>query len=302
MADESGTVLISRMPMSLDELLAVARGARIELSKGAVARIEAARRIVDEAASGRDLVYGLNTGLGHARDKAVPPTAGDLQRVLVAMHDGTMGEHLPSEVVRAAMAARLNGIARGGSGATLAAARTLEAMLNAGVHPIVGATGSVGAADLGHMAAIGMVALGLGRAEFQGEEMSGSEALAAAGITVLEPEPKDGLALVSANGMTVGHGALVLESVARVLDIADIAAALSLEALPGNQSIVDAQVAEAKGSEGQIETSSRIRALLEGSDNADRASVQDALSFRVVPQVHGAARDLLRFAEDALAV
>lgn len=301
--DES-LVLISHEPMSLDELASIAGGAEVRLSSDAVARIEASRNVVDRALEGDDLVYGLNTGLGHARNERLPDEIlRSLQPITVAMHDGSMGGPLPVEVVRAAMAVRLNGIARGGSGATLATAKTLESMLNAGVHPVVPATASVGAADLGHMAAIAMVAIGAGRALYDGIEMGGADALRAAGIAPLELEPKDGLAMVSANGVTVGYGALVLRRLAMAIDLADIVAAVSLEAFGGNPSIVEPSVARAKASPGQVETSRRIRSALEDSGRFGPdgdISVQDPLTFRVVPQVHGALRDLHAFASTAV--
>lgn len=301
--DES-TVLISREPMSLDELVSIARGAAVRLSSESVDRIAASRAVVDRALHGEELVYGLNTGLGHARNERLPDELlRRLQPAMVVMHDGSMGDPLPTEVVRAAMAVRLNGIARGGSGATLATAETLEAMLNAGVHPIVPAIASVGAADLGHMAAIAMVAIGSGRAAYGGSTMDGGEALHAAGIAPLELEPKDGLAMVSANGVTVGHSALVLDRLAALIDTADLVAAVSLESFGGNPSIVEASVARAKSSSGQIETSRRIRSALENSSRFgpdSGMSVQDPLTFRVLPQVHGALRDLHAFATDAV--
>ena len=301
---ETATVVISREPMALEELVAIAEGAAVDLSDDSIEQIGVARRVVEQALEGDELVYGLNTGLGHARNQRLPhSTLRSLQPMIVAMHDGSMGGPLPKEVVRAAMAARLNGMARGGSGATVAAATTLQAMLNAGVHPVVPEVGSVGAADLGHMAAIAMVAIGAGRAEFDGEEMDGSAAMRAANVTPLAMEPKDALTMVSANGVTIGRGALVLQRALDVIDEADTVAAVSMEAFGANPSIVEAPVATAKASPGQAETSRHIRALLEGGDRGAPGapvSVQDPLAFRVVPQVHGACRDMLTFAADAL--
>ena len=298
------TVRISLDPMSLEELTAIARGASVQLTDESLKRIGAARAVVEAALEEDDLIYGLNTGLGHARDQRLPRDLLQmLQPIIVAMHDGSMGEPLPTEVVRAAMAARLNGLARGGAGATVPAAQTLAAMLNSGVHPVVPAVGSVGAADLGHMAAIAMVAMGAGRAEYEGDEMDGAAALRSASIKPLHMEPKDGLAMVSANGVAIGHGALVLRRASEVITAADTVAAVSLEALGGNPSIVEPAIAEAKGSAGQVETSRRIREMVAGSGRSGpgaELSVQDPLGFRVVPQVHGAFRDLHGFAVSAL--
>jgi len=194
------------------------------------------------------------------------------------------------------MAVRLNGLVRGGSGASPAVARALVGLLNAGVHPVVPEIGSVGAADLMHMAAIAEVALGRGTAEFGGEVMPGDQALRLAGLTPLALAPKDGLAMISANGVSIGRGALVVARAIEVAEAADVALVLSLEATRGNPSIVDPAVGAAKGVPGQVAAADHIRALLEGSElyrPGAPVSVQDPLSFRVAPQVHGALREYI---------
>jgi histidine ammonia-lyase len=155
-----------------------------------------------------------------------------------------------------------------------------------------------------HMAAIAMVAAGLGgRAEFEGEVMPGPDAMARAGVRPSVLEPKDGLAMISANGVSVGGAALAAVRAAEVADVADLVLAVSLEAIGGNLSIVDPAVARAKPVAGQAESADLIRALLAGSDRCvpDAArSVQDALSFRVGPQTHGAYRDSIRVLTSAV--
>src|SRR5262245_23240261 len=163
-------VVISSAPMRLDELVAIARGARATLGDDAIARIAASRAVVDAALEGEELVYGLNTQLGHARDERVPIEAlRAYQPMLVSLHVGGIGDPFPTEVVRAAIAARVNGIARGGSGATLGLAQAMVDLLNARIHPVVPSISSVGAGDLGPHAAVGVVLLGLGQAEVDGE-------------------------------------------------------------------------------------------------------------------------------------
>ena len=201
------------------------------------------------------------------------------------------------------MAVRLAGLALGGAGATLAVAQQLAGMLDRGVHPVVPAIGSVGASDLMHMAAIGQVALGHGTAELDGEVLDGAEALAKAGLEPLALRPKDGLALISANGVSVGWAALLADRAALVADVADLVVALSLEATEGNPSIVEPAAAAAKPVPGQARSAERIRGLLRGSVRCSgpQKSVQDPLSFRVAPQVHGAYRefvDLMRRSVD----
>jgi histidine ammonia-lyase len=291
---------VTSKPMSLRELLDVAGGARIELDASAIAAIKESRAVVDSVLASGRAVYGLNMGLGHMKDTRLPDAQlKELQETMIEGHAGAIGPSLPAQVVRAAMAARVNGMARGGAGVTLACAETYVAMLNAGIHPIVPSFGSVGASDLAQMAAIAKVAIGRGEAEYKGEIMPGAEALRRAAITPLRLEPKDGLALMSANAISVGHGAMIVARAMEALELADLAAVLSLEAMSGNATPFDAEVAAAKGVEGQVRVSEHIRGLIEGSgilDDDPTRSVQDALSFRVVPQVHGALWEFIELA------
>jgi histidine ammonia-lyase len=299
-------VTITEEPLALEDLLAVVDGARVELADGARSVIAASRLVVDRALARNDPVYGLTTQVGHRRDTRL--TEDEIpgeQMLLVKSHSGGIGRSLPTPLVRAALVVRLNGIARGGSGASPAVANMLAAMLNAGVHPVVPEISSVGAADIGPMAGMAQVAVGLGQAVYQGEVLPGGEALRRAGITPLVLTGKDGLALISANGVSVGHAAIVIARAQRAADAADIAAALSMEATAANLSILHPAVGRAKPIPGQVEAADHLRSLLEGSGlNRPGAakSVQDALSFRVVPQVHGALREYVRAARDAATV
>ena len=294
------TVTISGAPVTLDELVAVARGEAVALAADAIERMRASRAVLEAALGRGELVYGVNTGVGSGRDVRLPDdTVRAMQPTLVQMHAGGLGDALPRETVRAVMAARLVGLARGGAGSSPALAEQLAGMLNAGVHPVVPSISSVGSGDLGQQAAVGLVAIGLGRAEVAGRLLPGDAALRAAGLAPLTLEPKDGLALISANGVTLGEGALVLDRAAGLLAVADAVAAAALDAIGANLSVLDPAVQEAKGSPGQTVTADRLRALLAGGGRA-RVSVQDPLSFRVVPQVHGACRDVLGWAGDAL--
>lgn len=296
---ERGTVTIDDAPLAPHELVSIARGAKLALGPVAERRITASRAVVDGYVAGPDLIYGLNTGLGHMRDVRVPLEALQAyQPAIVVMHAGGLGPPLRRDIVRAAMAARVAGIARGGAGASPQVAATLVAMLNAGVHPVVPSVGSVGASDLMHMAAIGLVAIGQGRAEYGGDEMTGAGALERAGIAPLEMAPKDGLAIVSANGVSVGHAALVTARAEDAARLADLVLAMALEATRGNLSILDPVVARAKPVAGQAEAAEHMLRLLSGSTRCaagSAVSVQDPLSFRVGPQVHGAFRETTRF-------
>jgi histidine ammonia-lyase len=297
-------VLIDTVNVPVDAVVRIARGAPVALTDAAWQRIADGRRVVDGVLASGRAVYGLTTGVGHARDVRVPDDQLVGQQYMIVMtHSGGMGPHLPTELARAAMAVRLVGLTRGGSGASPAVAESLVAMLNAGIHPLVPRTSSVGAGDLGAMALVAQVAIGAGRAEYRGEVMTGGDALARAGVEPLVLHAKDGLAMVSANGISVGHGAFVAERARVLADVADVVAALSMEATRGNPSIALPVVAEAKPFPGLVESCRQLRAALEGSNLLETgmpASVQDPLSFRVVPQVHGALRDTTAFARSAV--
>jgi histidine ammonia-lyase len=299
-----GTVTITDEPLPLEGLLAIVDGEQVELADGVRARIAASRTIVDGALARDDAAYGLTTQVGHGKDtRLTDEEIRGEQMFLVISHNGGVGPPLPTRQVRAALAVRLNGLARGGSGASPAVADVMAAMLNAGVHPVVPEIGSVGAADLGPMAGMAQVAVGLRLAEYQGNLLPGGEALRRAGITPLELSGKDGLALISANGVSVGHAALVVARAERVADAADVAAALSMEATAANPSIVHPAVGRAKPILGQAAAADHVRSLLEGSallQPSGPRSVQDALSFRVMPQVHGALREYSKAARTAV--
>jgi len=295
-------VAIDDAPITGGDVVAIAFGAKVELGSVARSRIAASRAVVDQLVAGETLIYGLNTGLGHMRNERLPAEQlAANQAFVIRSHAGGVGRPLPRAIVRAAMAVRLAGIARGGSGASIDAADAYVDLLNAGITPVVPEIGSVGASDLAPMAAIALVFMGEGRAELEGEVLAGGEALARAGLVPVRLQPKDGLTLVSANGLSIGHAALVVERATALVDAADAAVALSLEASLGNLSVVDPLVAAAKAVPGQARSAARIRGLLEDSGLCTGApSVQDPLSFRVAPQVHGAFREVLATAAAAV--
>jgi len=304
MAGTMDPVVIGEVPLGVEAIVRIAGGAPVELTAAAEARVVASRDVVEEQLARPEPVYGLNTGLGHMRDQRLTDEElRDYQELTVRMHDGGLGPPLPVPVVRAAMAVRLAGFVRGGAGVRLITARAFAAMLNAGVHPIVPSNGSVGASDLMHMAAIAQVLIGGGSAEYLGTRLPGADAMRRAGVPLAELGPKEGLALVSANGVSIGQGALVVERAQRLMRAADVVAAFSLEVMRGNPSIIEPAAAAAKPVLGQAEVAANLRALLHGGailEPGAPASVQDPLSFRVVPQVHGAARELVRFARAAV--
>ena len=297
-------MIIDDAPLQSGDIVRIARGEAVELGPAANARIAASRAVVDRLVEGDTLIYGLNTGLGHMRNERMPREVIEAsQQMTVRGHAGGIGPELPAEIVRAAMAVRLAGIARGGSGASPGIAVTYVGMLNAGVVPVTRLVGSIGASDLMHMADIALVAMGEGEATIDGQRLPGGEALRRAGIEPARLAAKDGLTLISANGIAIGWAALVVDRASLLADAADLVAAMSMEASSANPSMVDPIVAAAKPVAGQWVAAERIRRLLDGSrlaDGAAGASVQDPLSFRVTPQVHGAYRETVRFATEAV--
>jgi histidine ammonia-lyase len=299
-------ITIDEEPLSLEEFRDVVAGEPVALGRAARARIEASRAVVDRKLAAGESVYGLNTGVGHSKDvRLSEEQLRTQQEMLVMTHAGGIGPSLPASIVRAALVVRLNGIARGGSMAGPAAAEMIAAMLNARIHPVMPTTGSVGAADIGQMACIAQVAIGAGTAEVDGEIVGGAEALSRAGIAPLALRPGEGLALMSANGISIGHGALVAARASMVAAIADTVASLSLEAIDGTPDAILDDVARAKPYAGQRDAVASMRAALAGGDvleARDPHSVQEALSFRVCAQVHGAFREALAFTTRALDV
>ena len=298
----ASSVRVTTSPMSADDVIAVADGAHLVLERDVVEQMQASHDVLRAAVSQGSAVYGVTAGLGHARDRRV--AAEDVAATQAAMmraHAGGIGAAMPARVVRAAMMARVVGLSRGGSGARPQVAACFVAMLNHGIVPIVPAVASVGAADLGHMAHIGLAAMGEGTVLVHGSEVTASEALADAGISPLTLQLRDALAVLSANAVTLGAGALALHRTDAQLDRADDVFATSLDAIRGNPSILLDAVQQAKGGTGQATSAARMRARLGGSQRvAQPASLQDPLSFRVAAVVHGACRDVARQTREAL--
>jgi histidine ammonia-lyase len=298
------TVRITTAATTLGEVVDLAEGALVELGDDAVGLIAESRRTVDEAIARGEAIYGVTTSVGHARDERLEPAAlRALQPVLLEMHVGALGSPLVAARVRAGMAVRLCGFARGGAGVSLAVALGVADLLNHRIHPVIPSRGSVGSGDLGQLALVGRVLLGRGQVEVDGRRLDAGAALASAGLEPLTLEPKDALALISSNALSIGHGALLVPRVRELIALADLVAAVSMEAIHANPSIIDPAVALVRGSAGQRRSSERIGRALAGSMRSSSSaalSVQDPLSFRVVPQVHGACSDVLAVTESAL--
>jgi len=268
------------------------RSARIEISRDVENKINAARAVVERYLAADRPVYGLTTALGAGVDTrlATEDLIAFQLRVPQARAVG-VGPALPRETVRAMMAARIAGMAAGGSGVSLPVFAGLVAALNASFHPVVPSLGSIGAADLAPLAHLGRALLGDGEAELDGAIMPARDALSKAGLAPLPIAPKDGHVLVVANSLSVGKACLCVEDIERLFDWSLAAVALNFEAFRANVSAFDDRALAARPAFGQREAAARFRELLSGSslfvDGAARR-LQDPLSYRCAPQVWGA--------------
>jgi len=298
-------VVLTGSALTVDDIVEVARGrATVAIADEALQSVRLARDVVERALASGEAVYGLNTGLGSFyRYRISPEELARFSFATVADQTSSYGHVLPTEVVRAMMLTRANGMAKAGVGVRRELVELLVAALNAGVHPVVRSVGSVGQGDLSEMADIGKVLIGIGRAEVAGEVMKGDEALRRVGLQPIELAAKEALALISANGVTLGRGALVLNDVADLTDSLQVAAALSLEGFAGNLSIIHPVAARLQPQLGLNTAAGRLRDLLAGSylwEPGAARNLQDPLSFRCVPRTHGALYDALAYARSTL--
>ena len=302
-------IFLDGSSLTVGELTAIADDdAQVTLAPQAFARIDAARAVVDRCAEGDAAVYGINTGFGALAETAIPRGAlAALQLNLLRSHAAGVGEPLPVRAVRASMALRANVLAKGYSGIRRSTIDLLLGLLNERVHPVVPSRGSVGASgDLAPLAHLALVLVGEGEATVgdSPDVVSGAQALSVAGLAPVTLGPKEGLALINGTQPSTALAALALAGAERLARAADIAAALSVDALRGSLKPFDARIHAARPHPGQVQSAANIGALLGGSDiNASHVlcgRVQDAYSMRCAPQVHGAARDALAFARGTI--
>jgi histidine ammonia-lyase len=297
-------------PLTLEAIADVARrGRRVEVSAGARTAMARSRAIVDKVVAGGDrapAVYGVNTGFGALAEVRISADqVTRLQQNLVRSHSAGVGAPLPREAVRAMMLLRASVLATGRSGARVVCCERLCELLAAGVHPVIPARGSVGASgDLAPLAHLALGMMGEGTAELDGHVMPASEALQRAGIAPLVLEAKEGLTLLNGTQHMTAVGGLAVLDAETTCVVADIAGALSLEALKGTVRAFDERVIAARPHPGQIAVGALLRALLAGSaiakSHENCGKVQDPYSLRCMPQVHGATRDVLEFARTVL--
>src|SRR4051812_5510456 len=287
--------------LGVDDVVAVARDG----VPGRVAPVvhegpRAGRTGVEGLAASEERVYGLTTGLGAKSSLRLPADEREAFQTRVLLGRAVAaGEPYPTDVVRAMLLARAAGLAQGGSGISPAVFDALLALLDRRVHPIVPSQGSVGTADLALCAALALPLIGLGEAELGGERLAGAEALSRAGLEAVALHVKDGLALVSANAGSVGHGALAAHDARVFLDTALAAGALSLAGFEGSLTPFEAEVVAARPAAGQEDAARRLRALAEPGTSR---LLQDPLSFRCLAAIQGSADVALARAREAVEV
>ncbi|MGH9142506.1 MAG: HAL/PAL/TAL family ammonia-lyase, partial [Vicinamibacterales bacterium] len=327
-------IFLTGSSLTLEQLLSIAdRGEPVALAAAARDRVAAARAVVDRRAHGDEPAYGINTGFGSFAEVKIAPAALErLQLNLLRSHAAGLGDPLPVRTVRAIIALRANVLAKGFSGISVEAVEALIALLNHGVHPRVPSRGSVGASgDLAPLAHLALVLIGEGEvldaednsAREGGDRphqqdgwrsprpsrwvpISGAEALRRAGLTPIRLGPKEGLALINGTQPSTAVLALALAAAEQVARAADIAAALSIDALRGSIHPFEARIHEARPFLGQLTSAANIEALLRGSginlSHEHCGKVQDAYSLRCAAQVHGAVREALRFVRGTVLV
>ncbi|NVO02782.1 MAG: aromatic amino acid lyase, partial [Bacteroidetes bacterium] len=302
------TYIITGANLKIEDVVNVARNnEKVELHPDALARIVKCRAMVEKKVLAHEIMYGVNTGIGEFSEIVLnDDQVKDFQKYLIYNHAAGIGEPMKLEYVRAAMLGRINVHAHGNSGCRPEITQTLVAMLNKGVTPMVCEKGSVGACgDLAPMSQIALLMMGEGQAYFEGELMTGKLALEKAGIPVPGLEARDGLATINGSNVLTAMSAIMLYDTNNFLKQAEIACAMSLEALKANLKPYNTRILEVRGFAGGVRSAAAIRKVTGDGDLANgtvKVKVQDAYSMRSTPQVIGAAHDSIAFARSQVEI
>ncbi|MFH2008604.1 MAG: aromatic amino acid ammonia-lyase [bacterium] len=301
-------ITITGSNLTTDDVVAVARrGEPLELHADALARIGKCRGFIEERIRAKEIMYGVNTGIGEFSEVVLDDDQiKDFQRFLIYNHAAGIGEPFPEEVVRAAMTTRINVHANGYSAIRPVITQLLVDMLNRGVTPVVCTKGSVGACgDLAPMSQIALACIGEGEAFFEGDRMPARQALEKAGLQPVVFEARDGLGIINGSNVIAGLGCLTIWDAERFLKQAEIACAMTLEALVANMKPYDTRLHRLRGFQGAVTSAANLKRIMDGSDlltGKHKTKVQDAYSMRSTPQVLGAARDQVRWAKSQLEI
>lgn len=295
-------IVITGNKLSIEDVVKVAReGEKVELSPNAMERIKACRAMLENKIQAREIMYGVNTGIGEFSEMVLDDDQIEqFQRYLIYNHAAGIGDPMPLDWVRGAMLGRINVHAHGNSGCRPEITNTFVEMLNQGVTPQVCQKGSVGACgDLAPMSQIALVLLGEGKAYYKDKLYTGKEALEKAGIPVPGLKARDGLSAINGSNALTAMSALMLYDSNLWLKQAEIAAAMSLEALKANMKPYTPKLHEARGFPGAVRSAHAIRKVIKGGDLVEgrlKVKVQDAYSMRSTPQVIGSAHDAVAWA------
>jgi histidine ammonia-lyase len=298
------SVVLSGEPLSIDDVVAVARdGVAVDIAGGVAARMAPARRVVEQAVEAGDVVYGITTGFGALANVRISREESEqLQHAIVRSHAAGTGEEMPAEVVRGMMLLRARTLAAGHAGVRPLLVERIAELLNRGIHPVVPEHGSVGASgDLAPLAHCALALVGEGEVRVNGSRMPSAEALSAAGLAPVALEAKEGLALVNGTEGMLAMACLAIHDLTRALRTADVSCAMSVEALLATDRPFAEAIHALRPHPGQAASAANLRALTAGSKviashRTTAHAVQDAYSLRCAPQVHGACRDALAFA------
>ncbi|MCF8352313.1 MAG: aromatic amino acid ammonia-lyase [Bacteroidales bacterium] len=302
------TYIIKGSNLTIEDVVKVARhNEKVELHPEALGRIKKCRAMLEDKIQAGEIMYGVNTGIGEFSEVVLnDEQVKDFQKYLIYNHAAGIGDPMPIEHVRAAMLGRINVHAHGNSGCRPEITQTLVEMLNKGVTPWVCEKGSVGACgDLAPMSQIALLMLGEGKAYFEGKLYPGKEAFAKAGIEVPGLQARDGLATINGSNVLTAMSALFLYDANNWLKQAEIAAAMSLEALKANMKPYTLRIHEVRGFRGAVRSAGAINKMVEGGDLKEgkiKCKVQDAYSMRSTPQVIGAAHDALAYARSQVEI
>jgi len=302
------TIILNGSGLTIEKLVRIARDREpVSLDGASLERIQRCRQMLEKKIESHEIMYGVNTGIGEFSEVVLTDEqVRQFQRYLIYNHAAGIGEPVKEEYVRAAIASRVNVHAHGNSGCRPEITLTLVEMLNKGVTPVVCQKGSVGASgDLAPMSQIALLLLGEGEAFYEGKRLPGKEAMRLAGIPVPGLQARDGLAAINGSNLLTAMSALQLYDMNRWLKQAEIACAMSLEALLANLKPYDLRVHQARGFPGAIRSANAIMLCIQGSDlqtGKMKTKVQDAYSMRSSPQVIGAAHDAIAFARQQVEV